>query len=274
MQKKINIFLLITIFLCSFTLSSCESKSYLAHYYDLEGLRQEFIIENKETYELRVDEFLYIDLEEEGFNHNSLKIKIKANEEYFKINEYGIKPIKECDNEKVVVYSGIDRVTFYVNATKIDKYVDLEVEFHPHPDNSFSINYNSMLPFFILSNYDIDNVIVGDIIRMHYSGEYSITEAMYDNVWCGGKLINLEIVHEAIPYTFIIDENYVPIIKDSDIEYTFHRRVNILEKYNVIIDDEKYTTTDTLELGQVLYGFTCVNNPNEIVSLYSYNPNA
>ena len=212
MQKKINIFLLITIFLCSFTLSSCESKSYLAHYYDLEGMRQEFIIENKETYELRVDEFLYIDLEEEGFNHNSLKIKIKANEEYFKINEYGIKPIKECDNEKVVVYSGIDRVTFYVNATKIDKYVDLEVEFHPHPDNSFSINYNSMLPFFILSNYDIDNVIVGDIIRMHYSGEYSITEAMYDNVWCGGKLINLEM--------FLINKGDFDIKKGS-VDITF-----------------------------------------------------
>ena len=275
MQKKINIFLLITIFLCSFTLSSCESKSYLAHYYDLEGLHQEFIIENKETYELRVDEFLYIDLEEEGFNHNNLKIKIKANEEYFKINEYGIKPIKECQNEKVVVYSGIDRVTFYVNATKIDKYVDWEVTFHPKAFNKFFINYDCLdINSNPIKEFAIKEVIVGDIVRMYYNGGYDHTLMDCNNDWWGGEIIKIEKINEAIPYTFIIDENYVPIIKDSDIEYTFHRRVNILEKYNVIIDDEKYTTTDTLEIGQTLYGFACVNNPNEIVSLYSYNPNA
>ena len=67
---------------------------------------QEFIIENKETYELRVDEFLYIDLEEEGFNHNSLKIKIKANEEYFKINTINLSNKNiEIENKKLTVYS-------------------------------------------------------------------------------------------------------------------------------------------------------------------------
>ena len=75
MQKKINIFLLITIFLCSFTLSSCESKSYLASYYDLKGIYQEFIIENKEIYELRVDEALDIELYEERFELHENKTK-------------------------------------------------------------------------------------------------------------------------------------------------------------------------------------------------------
>ena len=29
---------------------------------------------------------------------------------------------------------------------------------------------------------------------------------------------------------------------------------------------------DKLEIGQILYGFACATNPNEIVSLYTYNP--
>lgn len=276
MQKKINIFLLITIFLCSFTLSSCESKSYLASYYDLKGMYQEFIIENKEIYELRVDEALDIELYEERFelHENKTKPTIKANEEYFKINEYGIKPIKECQNEKVVVYSGIDRVTFYVNATKIDKYADLEVKFYPITyNNKISINYDCLdINSNPIKKFVIKDVIVGDIVRMYYNGEYNHTLMYNDNNWYGGKILKIEKIHEAIPYTFIINENYIPIIIDSDIAYTFNRSVSIQGKYNVIIDDENYATTDKLEIGQTLYGFACVNNPNEIVSLYSYNP--
>ena len=109
---------------------------------------------------------------------------------------------------------------------------------------------------------------------MYYNGEYNHTLMYYDNNWYGGKILKIEKIHEAIPYTFIINENYIPIIIDSDIEYTFNRSVSIQGKYNVIIDDENYATTDKLEIGQTLYGFACANNPNEIVSLYSYNPNA
>ena len=272
MTKKFNIFLLIIMFLCSFTLSSCNTKSFVSSYYDLNGKIQEFVIKNKETYEFRVDEWYYIKLEGTSYDNS---LKIKANKNYFEINQNEIVPIKECVNEKIVLYSGMNSVVFYVNATKIDKYVDWEVTFHPKAFNKFFINYDCLdINSNPIKEFAIKEVIVGDIVRMYYNGGYDHTLMDCNNDWWGGEIIKIEKINEAIPYTFIIDENYVPIIKDSDIEYTFHRRVNILEKYNVIIDDEKYTTTDTLEVGQVLYGFACVNNPNEIVSLYSYNPNA
>ena len=150
----------------------------------------------------------------------------------------------------------------------------LKIMGHPfYSKDEVSINFNYNEPFLNLSKYNIQDVVIGDIIGMYYTGDYFYTEMTWNNFVTVSNIIHVEKSYEAIPYTFIIDENYVPIIIDNEIEYKFHHTVYIYEQYYVINEDNLYTTTDKLEIGQTIYGFAWGNNPNEIASLYTYNPN-
>ena len=167
----------------------------------------------------------------------------------------------------------MNRVVFYVDAVAIDKFIDFIIRgCYEYNEEKVIIHFDYNTPFLDLKAYNINNVVIGDVIRMYYSGTFQCTQADWYNNAYGFDVVNVERTFDAIPYTFIINEDYIPVMVKSEIDYKFHHFVYVQKTYYVIEEDNVCVPIDKLEIGQILYGFACATNPNEIVSLYTYNP--
>lgn len=124
------------------------------------------------------------------------------------------------------------------NETSITETMTLD--YGRHIENVATLLFGYTIPFFDQTNYGVDKLYAGDVVKVSYSGNLTIQEQYHGIAKLDGSILNVEVtMSEKINFTAVSNPGggYSIVCDDSTKDY-------ILPEYYVVDDNSFFSTRD------------------------------
>lgn len=178
--------------------------------------------------------------------------------------EYGLPPITVWRSDEAPPSSALGQ-------TKVLNLI-VNFDYGLHVPDKVTLLLDYSLFFFNAADYGITNLVAGDVIVLHYKGEFIIQE-MYPAIV---DTRNLEIINVEVEQATIVEYEIESVFGRNVLKATDEADQDafmILTEY-IVAADHSFKSWDDYPVGTKLYGTnpTVTSRTHEIIALYDYNP--
>lgn len=178
--------------------------------------------------------------------------------------EYGLPPITVWRSDNAPPSKALGQ-------TKVLNLI-VNFDYGLHTPDKVTLLLDYSLFFFNAADYGITNLCAGDVIVLHYKGEFIIQE-MYPAIV---DTRNLEIINVEVERAIIVEYEIVSVYGQNvpkAVEEANQDAFMILTEY-IVAADNSFKSWSDYPVGTKLYGTnpTVTSRTHEIIALYDYNP--
>lgn len=291
MIKKLNYLLLIVLSLVFFVSCDQIEKTYSfkdVTNYEMSEITKTNVIDLKNTkFENNYNDILDIKYIESSLSYNKA-INITSNYEY--------KLLIEFNNNNLIFYVYNNKLYYFSDKVLYESLSNINTDDFKSTDeeevklisvivlfnytnngsNEAKLLLDGNLLWFNPSDYGIDKLVAGDILKIKYTGKYEVIESFPGVVNKDEMHIKSIEIEKAEVFQFIVtkkDNSDELTITPIDPNLSAFRLIDANEEGYVISKDNTFKKFNQYEEGTIIYGTNPISFSSlSIIGLYDYNP--